>query len=294
MPTPAPFQAFAYLDIDHPVVAWGAYRGVLVSAHVEACPQQAPVSMMFAGMIQHQNNSRLHNELLIEGIRAAKYPDHVSRLTGMYFFTDVAQAQAALGWGGHFRRQNLVEVEVHLIRRCSKVDVNWITYADVDATGRVDPTKTAWIEKYWEGEPFSNYPVWETIVDGRAVIFGTEVRERAYRNVAQAFPNALDTLEIARLGAAVGSDIGRTTALITRTAVNRLRLAYYLDMRDANNPEFFDKLNKYNGPRNMKDLAPGKETFGLPDFRPYSCEFTVSVTGLAPSGTFHVHSEFGL
>lgn len=146
MPTSAPFHAFAYLDIDHPVVAWGAYRGFLVSAHAEARPPQVPVSMMLAGMIQHQNNARLHNELLIEGVRVGRSPDQVPRLTGMYFFTDVVQASAALAWGGHFRPENLVEVEVHPVRPPSKVDANWITYAERDAAGRIHPTKTDWIE----------------------------------------------------------------------------------------------------------------------------------------------------
>ena len=42
-------QAFVFLDIDHPIVAWGAYRGVLVSANAEYQLPQYPVSMMFAG-----------------------------------------------------------------------------------------------------------------------------------------------------------------------------------------------------------------------------------------------------
>lgn len=294
MPTPAPFQAFAYLDIDHPVVAWGVYRGILVSAHAEARPPQAPVSMMFASMIQHQNNARLHNELLIEGVRAQRFSDRVPRLTGMYFFVDIAQAYAAQSWGDHFRRENLVEVEVRPVRPYSKVDANWITYAECDSAGRMDRARTDWIEKYWAGESFSDQPVWEIIVDGRAVIFGTEVRERAYANIVRAFPNALDTLEIARLGAAVGSDLGNTVAWITCVTPDRFRLAYYLDMRDADNPEFLDRLGKHDGPKNMKDIAPGKETFGLPDFRPFGCEFSASVLGAASPNAYQVHRELGI
>ncbi len=291
---PSPFEAFAYLDIDHPVVAWSAYRGVLVSAHAEARPPEAPVSMMFAGMIQHQNNARLHNELLIEGVRARQFPDHVPRLTGMFFFTDVAQTRAAQSWGGHFRSENLVEVEVRPDRPYSKVDANWITYAERDSNGRIDPTKADWIERYWAGEPCGDHPVWETIVAGRAAIFGTVVRERAYANLARAFPNALDTLEIARLGAAVGSDLGQTSAWITRVAPDRFRLAYHLDMRDAKNPEFLERLSKYDGPKNMKDIAPGKETFGLPDFRPFDCEFRTNSLVAVSSGVYQVHRELGL
>lgn len=294
MPTPTPFQAFAYLDIDHPVVAWGAYRGILVSAHAEARPPQAPVSMMFAGMIQRQNNARLYNELLIEGVRARQFPDQVPRLTGMYYFIDVTQAKAAQSWGGHFRRENLVEVEVNPVRPYSKLDANWITYAECDSAGRIDPARTGWIDKYWAGEPFSDQPIWEIIVDGRAVIFGTEVRERAYANIVRAFPNALDTLEIARLGAAVGSDLGQTSAWITRVSPDHFRLAYCLDMRDADNPEFLERLGKYDGPRNMKDIAPGRETFGLPDFRPFGCEFSTSALGAASPGAYRVHHELGI
>ena len=294
MPTAEPFQAFAYLDIDHPVVAWGAYRGVLISAHAEARPPEAPVSMMFAGMIQHENNARLHNEFLIERVRTEKFWHQISRLTGMYFFTDVGQADAALPWGGHFRPENLAELEVHPVGPYSKVDANWITHAEVDGNGRIDPAATEWIEKYWAGEPSSDSPVWETIVDGRAMIFGTELRQRAYDHVARAFPNALDTLEIALLAAEVGSDLGQTTAWIARTSADRFRLAYYLDMRDAENLEFLDRLGKHKGPRNLKDLAPGKKTFGLPDFRPLGCEFAASADERERSGLYRVHRELGI
>jgi hypothetical protein len=291
MPTAAaqPFQAFAYLDIEHPVVAWGAYRGVLVSARAEGQTPEGPVSLMFAGIIEHQNNARLHNELVIERVRAQKFPEQTSRLSGMYFFTDVAQAHAALSWGSHFCRENLVEVEVYPVRQCSKVDASWITHAQIDETGRIDARATTWIEQYWAGEPLSDSPVWEIIVDGRAVISGTGLRQRAYDLTARIFPNALDTLEVARLAATVGSDLGQTTAWITRAASDRLRLAYYLDMRDAENPEFLDRLGKYDGPKNMKDLALGKEMFGLPDFRQFGCDFTVSQVKAAFSRELRVH-----
>lgn len=293
MPAAESFQGFAYLDIDHLVVAWGVYRGVLVSAHAEARPPKAPVSMMFAGMIQHENNARLHNELLIESIRITKFNDKVSRLTGMYFFSDAAQADAAVQWGGYFRKENLAELEVHPVAH-TKVDANWITYADHDESGRVNPAETAWIEKYWAGEPFGDSPVWETLVDGRAIIFGTELRQRAYDKVARAFPNALDTLEIARLAAVAGYDLGQTAAWITQTAEDRFCLAYYLDMRDSDNPEFLERLGKHEGPKNMKDLAPGRETFGLPDFRPFGCEFIVSELDGDSFGAYRAHREKGI
>jgi len=80
------FEAFAFLDVTHPVVAWGVYRGVLVSARAEDHSHGMPVSMILAGMVLHQNNTRLRNELLIEKVRAERFPAMTSRLSGMFFF----------------------------------------------------------------------------------------------------------------------------------------------------------------------------------------------------------------
>ncbi|MCI0428593.1 MAG: DUF2441 domain-containing protein [Nitrospiraceae bacterium] len=271
-----PFQGFAFLDVDHPVVAWGVYRGVLVSAQATGTPPDSPVSLMFARTMHLQNNARFQNELIIESVRAQRFPHHVSRLSGMYFFTVFDEATGALSWGGHFRRENLAELEVHPVRAAARVDSNWITYAPVDSTGRLDRTDISWIDRYWQGEAYGDSPIWETIVHGRAVVLGTELRQRAYEVIVAAFPNALDMLEIARLAAAVGSDLGQTAAWVTQLSPDRFRLAYYLDMRDADNPEFLRQLAAYDGPKNISDLAPGKETFGVPDFRQYSCDFTIS------------------
>ena len=232
--------------------------------------------MMFAGIVQSQNNARFQNELLIDAVRVHRFPQQVSRLAGMYFFDDLAQAGKATAWGGHFRQENLAELEVHPVGVPTRADSDWITYAKVDGDGRLDPTDLSWVEHYWSGQPFGNSPVWETIVHGRAVVLGTDLRKRAYDVLAKAFPNALDMLEISRLAAAVGSDLGQTAAWVTQVEPARLRLAYYLDMREANDPDFLKRLAAHEGPKNVRDLAPGKETFGVPDFRSYGCEFTVS------------------
>jgi len=158
----------------------------------------------------------------------------------------------------------------------TKVDSDWITYAKTDQRGNLDTSDLSWIEHYWAGEPRGIAPVWESIVEGRAVVFGTELRERAYDVLAGAFPSALDMLEVARLAAEVGSDLGQTAAWITQPEPGRFRLDYYLDMRDAHDPDLHERLRAYDGPRNWRDLAPGKETFGLPDFRPYGRDFVIS------------------
>jgi len=290
----APFQAIAYLNIDHPVVAWCVYRGVLVSARVENHSRGAPVSMMFAGMLHCQDNVRLYNELLIEQVRAERFPAATSRLTGMYFFTDRGCADLAVSWGDHFDHDYLAELEVYPVRPPSVLDANWITYAPLDERGRIPPGQTDWIERYWSGEPFSDAPAWESIVDGRAVVWGTELRERAYEVVRRHFPAALDTLEVARIAANVGSDLGQVSARVTQPTPGRFILAHYMDFRDADNPEFLTKLHNYDGPKNMKDLAPGKATFGMPNFLPHGSNFTFSDFGAGNQHLHCVHREFGI
>ena len=159
------FQALAYLDVNHPVVAWAAYRGTLVSAAtVGAAPTDnaRPVSMMFAGMIQQQANSRLNNELLIDMVRRQRHSHNVSRLTGMYFFADFSEAKVAESWGAHFRPENLGEFEIHTTSPLTRVDSNWITYAPRDAEGRLRASDLSWIDRYWAGEAHDDGPVWET------------------------------------------------------------------------------------------------------------------------------------
>lgn len=263
--------AYTFLDVEHPVVAWGTYRGVLVSANAEHQPPQCPVSMMFAGIILHQNNVRLHNELLIEMRRQIKHPHCVSRLAGMYFFDDPQQAQNAEEWGGHFKAQNLAEVELYPTTGLSRHDANWITYAPLDSQGRI--CDSGWIDDYWQGAAFpGNKPVWELIANGRAVICGTEIREKAYSILASVLPDCLSILEVARIAAHVGSDLGQTTAWITNTE-EKLSLSFMLDMRDAENPTFLERLQQYKGPRNYEDLKIGGDYFRTPDFTEYSCQF---------------------
>jgi len=272
-------KAFAYLDVDHPIVAWAVYRGTLVSvAAVGSAPTAShrPVSMMFAGMIQHQANARFQNELLIDAVRRQRYAHQVSRLTGMYFFTDHDEAKAAQNWGAYFRAESLSEVAVYSASPRTRVDANWITAAPLDTHGRLEVSDLSWIDCYWMGRSCDNRPVWETIVHGRATVLGTELRRRAYDVLADRFPDALDTLEVSRLAAEVDSDLGQTVALMQQIADDRYRIDYFLDMRAAEEPGFLDRLAKHHGATNIRDLQPGKPTFGLPDFRPFSCEFTIS------------------
>lgn len=263
--------AYAFVDVDHPVVAWAAYRGVLVSANAEYEPPHCPVSMMFAGMVYCQNNIRMHNEFLIERHRQLQFPQQNSRLTGMYFFEDLSVAKKAYEWGGHFIPENLGEFELFSTKAITRVDSNWISYAPLQDGKMIDE---GWISHYWSSEPYpGKEPVWELIVQGRGVLRGTELRQHAYETVATRFSEAVAILEVSRIAAEVGSDLGQAAAWITREPNGLLSLSFFIDMRDADDPTVLQRIGQYRGPRNYKDMAVGGDHFGVPDFRDFGCDF---------------------
>lgn len=270
-----PMQVFAYLDIDQPFVAWASYRGVLVSAHAKYQPPQCPISMMFAGMIAAQNNVRFRNEMLIETWRQQHFPTCNSRLTGMYFFEDMASAQRLKNWGYHFTPEYLAELALHPSSSITKVDSNWITYAPLDKNGYI--TDPSWIPRYWSGEAHPDHePLWELIAQGRAIVCGSDLRIRAYDNVYKAFPTALCLLETGRIAAHVGSDLGSIFPWLIKNDEATMKVQYHIDMEDAHNEVFLAKVHDYKGPRNYRDLAVGGEYFGLPNSEEYIVQFSVT------------------
>ena len=264
---------YAYLDIDHLAVAWGAYRGVLASAHAEPSDSGCPVSMMMAGIVSSQNATRLQNELQIELVRQERFPERPSRLSAMYFFESEKDAMQVDDWGGHFVPENLTELEIHSTAEPSRHDANWITYAERTPTGTL--ASLDWIDSYWRGEAFpSRAPVWELLTHGRAVVCSTSIRRRAYEIITRRQPLTVSILEVSRLAAAEGGDLGQTKAFLINNRDGTATIRYHLDMRDANSPSLLSRLAQHSGPRNTRDLVVGGERFYLPDFREYSCTLT--------------------
>ena len=138
-----------------------------------------------------------------------------------------------------------------------------------------DSPHDEWIPRYWQGEPYPNAePVWETLVEGRATVFGTKVRERTYKVVKPCWPNSLMLLEIARLGAWIGSDIGSISVFMADGGED-YRFTFGMDMRDADDAEFLarlDPLLKSDDLVNWADITTHYEAgnFGcVPDMTPY-------------------------
>ena len=174
-------------------------------------------------------------------------------------------------WDGeHFTLENLAEISLIEARGRVRLDSNWITYAH----GFFPPSD--WMPRYWDGEPFPNKePIWEAVVEGKAIVLGTELRQRAYDVVKSYWPDSLALLEIARLGAWCGSDIGNISAFLLEDATS-YNLNYLLDMRDVENEEFLSntlpKLLESGHPVNQADIRPHfeRDSFGrVPDMRQF-------------------------
>jgi hypothetical protein len=267
-------DAYAFLNIDHPICAWATYRGVIV------CAPSSPgfLSVWAAGLIRGADPGRLSFELAVEQVRAERFSDRVSRLSGMFCLADFESANLALSWDRdgktHFQPEYLAELSLAATpSRQNRFDANWITYAPLDHMGY--PTDLSWIPHYWSGDPHPNSkPIWETLVEGRMTVLGTDIRERAYAAIKSEFPDSLMFLEIARQAALVGSDLGSISAFLQRDGED-IVLKYEMNMAEADDLVFLEKLGGLanNGhPINRADLGPHIEQgdFGrTPDFRPY-------------------------
>ena len=263
-------DGYVFLDIQRPHVAWAAYRGVLVS-----CPSSVGfVSFWHASMLQNATSQIASREMELEKVRQQRFPNRTSRLKGLYCFLDLESAKRASSsplWDGdHFTLNNLAELSLEEVQGQGRLDSNWITYSDGFSSA------DEWMPRYWEGDPYPvEEPIWETLVQGRAFVLGTDLRQRAYDVVKSCWPDSLMWLEIARLGSWAGSDIGNIAAFLSEDTAE-YTLKYYMDMRDAEDEKFLTitlpQLLESGHPVNWADIAPHYErgSFGrVPDMREF-------------------------
>ena len=263
----ATIDGFAYLDIDLPYVAWSAYRGILITPSSAQVPGGRFVSWWLCNLLR--NPVHLERELALERVREQQFPERISRLVGLFCFMDKTCAVRAVRWGGHFRAENLVELSFSEAKGRDQLDANWITY------GAKSPNKE-WMSRYWQGDPYPYAePVWETLVEGKVVVLGTDIRERAYQVVCATWPDSLMFLEISRLGAWIGSDIGSINVFMADELERSHEFRFMLDMRDANDPGFLERLTQLmasDHPVNRAAFGPHYEqgSFGCtPDMTPF-------------------------
>jgi hypothetical protein len=278
------FEGFMYLDVENPLVAWNTYRAVLVS---QKLVQQSmgsafmpAFSMTAAKMFMDRDWSRLRFEYELEKVRTREFPTSVSRLHCLFVFDEPESALAAASdesWGGHISDENLTDVGVSAAPNSTRVDANWISWM-LQFHQHGDVHWRAGIRPYWMGHvcPHFSRPIWEVLLDGTITVWGTALRQRAYEVTKQRSPSTVSLLEQSRLAASLGSDLGHVSALVT-TEKEKPLLSFFMDMRDAGNSAYTDRLADYivANPNlvNFTDLAVGGDRFLKPNFVMYSYVF---------------------
>ncbi len=248
------------LDLRDPLIAWLTYRGEMVSAGRVDPPT---LSFWLVRSLQDRALGRrkaaLEDEFALEQRREAAYPSAVSRVAGFFAFADEASAVAALrDWG--FEQHAVVEVGILAGSRVSEHDAQWITTRIGEGGSR------AWMDRYWAGDACpATRPVWELLVDGRAIVFGTEAREEVRDRVDQAWPKSLALLELARVAVELDSDLGLIVPMVLG-ADGDLRVEYCMSSADMTDESFLQRLSRFDGPRNSADLH-GESDLVLPDLR---------------------------
>jgi hypothetical protein len=192
-------------------------------------------------------------------MRQRHFPGLVSRLTGFYAFPERSSALAAEErWPvPAFRRELLAEIAINPSSRVSRYDAEWITE-------HLGSPEIGWMHRYFRGCATAR-PIWELLVDGRALVMGAELRERAYATIKETWPASLALLELARLGVALGSDLGAITAMVFRRD-HSFTVEYAMNFVDATNPVFLERFAKFDGPKNTGDLTPASRLI-TPDLR---------------------------
>ena len=261
-------RGFVYLNLQHPLIAWLAYRGQIFSA--SALDPQA-VSLNFAWYLIFKSAHRVRNfpdELALENLRQAKYLPAVSRLRGFYIFPTKKDALAAARrqGGQSFQSSTLVEVEIAPGSKASRHDMNWVSR-------NLGTGNQAWFGDYLAGAPESSNPIWEYIVEGRANIIDTSFRSAAIRTVEVCWPNSLDLLELSRIANQRGSDFGAIIPIVTPSG-DRHQLNFCIRANElrGNCPQFWTEIAEYDGKHGTNFADPRKQ-FRLPDLREYSVFF---------------------
>lgn len=273
---------WAYLDREFEPVAWALVRGILVSADCAPLDGQGPagfVSFMHAGIIMCNNSIRSFNENVVESIRAKAFPHQVSRLRGLYFFASKEDASVApLLWGNHFRAKNLLEFRLYPAGPVTKVDVNWITYAERDSVGRIDPGDTSWIHAYWRGEACpGRKPAWEVIACGEAVVLDVDVRRQCYEQLKRRFPESEVFLEMAHIAGEVGTKGGLIAPFLERVDADTAELRYMFRNADFHDPATVALMTKHPSAPCLASLMRDNPSYKTPDLRQFFRRFPLRV-----------------
>jgi hypothetical protein len=263
---------FAYMDVDFPPIAWNVYRGAMVSFDQTLLYARGGVAWRSASLLRDGAFERFLNEITIESFRRRYYPRQASRLTGLFSFPDFASAVRAERWGAYFCSDQLVELAPEYVACEGTYDADWISEPPRSEDGLLDRTQLDWLHRYFRKEPKSSTPTWERVSIGRVSILGKKIRKCAYSTIVEYAPKCRELLEIARIGAAVGSNLG---CCIPQVFANEssVALRYLIDMTDAENDDVLSRIARYQ-PKNHADLsAVDPDVFYIPNARMFGNSF---------------------
>lgn len=185
---------FAYLNIDHPVVAWEVAIGRIKSVFDERYPNFGISSWQFSLLDKYSKNgynTKFINELLLEKKRQINHPHKVSRLQGLYFFENEDDAHRALDRWGLSKYRGYISPVRFKPEKITKVDSEWITsYLN---SGK----STDWMEDYWRGETLGIRPLTEILALGVGVVLNYDLRIQAYKNIYYSWPDSTPLLAMA-------------------------------------------------------------------------------------------------
>lgn len=267
-----PRIGWMFLDVEGnlPMVAWECYRGVILPAKCYPDIGIPALSLWFATMLENLNSIEIKNEFQLENIRTKLFPHKISRLTGLYHFSDKLSAtkfaQLYSSSDNHFHNEFLTEIGFDHFIPYSTYDSEWITHYR-----QIDSTDKNWMIKYWAGEPCllaENGPIWECLTYTPAMVYGIELRTRAYQFISQNFPDSLAMLELSRLAATGGFMAGHSVPYILLNNRKQLHVNFLLRVSEFEHPDFLEYLANYNGPKNINDLNMNSKLV-TPDFSSY-------------------------
>lgn len=270
-------KLYAYLNIEHPMVAWEVAIGRIRSI----CDQRENrfgISLWMYNRLELYLKNResviVKNEFRLEYIRQKKFLDSVSRLEGVYFFKTRNDAETALErWRMPHKKKYISEVYFSG-NNYTELDSEWITNCI-----NMEQNYNNWMESYWGGEVYGEKPLTEVLASGIGVIQNNNLRLQAYKNVIDRSSTSSILLNacMAVFSENKIEDIGLLNPAIIK-GKSSLKADFYINMKyfNENQDEVIKCLDKaiekgMSLPFIIKDDE--KTLFSLPNLKEYSYTF---------------------
>ncbi|QUM84440.1 hypothetical protein [Moritella sp. 28] len=272
-------KLYAYLNIDHPMVAWEVAIGRIKTI----CHNNSDgfgVSLWQYALLEKyldsSQSNKVFNEFKLEQVRQQMFPDCVSRLQGVYFFETREMANIALDrWGMTNKKKYISEINF-FGNNYTELDSEWITtYLDSEFDG-----DRLWMESYWAGEKLGVNPLTEIIASGIGLVVDNNLRKLAYDRIMKKWPDSTVLLSSCCYAFSMGEmeEVGLSKAALVNND-GAIHGAFYISMNDFNKNESGivkcieqgrqqGVVFPYTSPSNPEII------FSLPDLSPLSLDFS--------------------